>query len=242
MATAVPQEHAIADIRKHLRELADPACQSFNAKLIPGVDSERILGVRMPALRAYAKELKRDTAACAAFLSDLPHCYVEEANLHGLLINFIRDADAAVAALDAFLPHVDNWATCDLLKPMAFVRAERDAPGRAFLEHRALRWMGSSHTYTRRYGISMLMVHLLGEGFRAEQLTAAAALPAGDYYVDMMVAWYVATALVKRWDDAIPLLEEHVLSDDTHRKAIQKARESRRISSEQKAYLATLRV
>ena len=225
-----------AQVREELRSLAEPSLAAFNAKIIPTLSPERILGVRMPALRKMAKRLLTEPDAPAeVYLAARPHFYLEENELHGLLLNDERDFPAALRKLEDFLPQVDNWAVCDLLKPAAFA----DRP--AGLEEQAFAWMASERTYTRRFGVSVLMNFFLDDGFDARQLDAAAALPQGDYYADMMVAWYFAEALARRWDDAIPYLEGRRLPPDTHAKAIQKARESRRISPEQKDYLRSLR-
>ena len=229
-------EAITAQVRDELRSRAEPALASFNAKIIPTLPPERILGVRMPVLRKMAKRLLAAPEGQAeAYLAAQPHFYLEENELHGLLLNDERDYPAALRKLEDFLPQVDNWAVCDLLKPAAFA----DRPDG--LEEQAFAWMADGHAYTRRFGVSVLMNFFLDDGFDARQLDAAAALPQGDYYADMMVAWYFAEALARRWDDAIPYLEGRRLPPDTHAKAIQKARESRRISPEQKDYLRSLR-
>lgn len=227
-------------VLEKLKALADPSYWQFSAKLVPSVPFEHVLGVRMPALRTFAKGFA-GTKDARRFIEETPHRYLEENHLHGLLINDETDFDQAVEKLNAFLPLVDNWATCDLLKPKAFARAVRTACGCDRLDAQAHRWLASPHTYTKRFALSLFMNYLLEQGFRKSQLQSAASLDQGDYYVDMMVAWYFATALYARWDEAIPLLEHRVLPQWTHCKAIQKARESRRITAEQKAYLSTLR-
>lgn len=174
-------------------------------------------------------------------MAGAPHRYLEEEHLHGLLVNALPGMPETVAALDALLPFVDNWATCDLLKPAAFKRAAHTPEGCARLEREAYRWMADGRAYTRRFGVSVLMNFLLDDGFDPAQLEAAAAIPQGDYYVDMMVAWYVATALANRWEQTIPLIEGRRLPAWTHRKAIQKARESFRVPDERKARLAAFR-
>lgn len=229
-----PSTPLAAQVRSMLFELADPDYRDFNAKLIPTLAPGRVIGVRMPKLRSLARQLATEGQA-EPYLDAQPHYYLEESHLHGLILNQERDFAAAVDKLVAFLPQVDNWATCDLLKPVAF------SPRPVGLEQQAFAWMESSHTYTLRFGVSVLRNFFLGEGFREEQLDAAAAVPGGDYYVEMAVAWYFAEALAQRWDQAIPFLEQRRLPSGTHARAIRKACESFRISAERKDYLRTLR-
>ena len=225
---------ASEEIRTRLFALQDREYQAFNAKLLPTLPSEKIIGVRMPLLRKLTAEY-RGTETAAAFLSDLPHQYCEENHLHGLLICGLRGYDETVAALEDFLPCVDNWATCDLLSPRAF-RSHPDAlPGQIRL------WLDSGRTYTIRFALGMLMQFYLDDHFAPQWLDWAAAVQSEEYYVNMMVAWYFATALAKQPEATLPVLETNRLSPWVHNKTIQKAIESYRISPEQKAYLRTLR-
>lgn len=219
-----------------LKTLADPAYQRFTCKLTPNVPPERILGVRIPALKTLAKKLvKEQPNEVAAFCADLPHGYYDENNLQGLLIAEGKDFDAVISALDAFLPYVDNWATCDIISPKVFKKNKK-----ALLPH-IWRWMASKETYTLRFGIEMLMSHFLDEDFKPEYLAQVADVRHDDYYVHMMVAWFFATALTKQYDDALPYIANRKLDPKTHLKAIQKARESLKIPKERKEHLATLR-
>lgn len=226
---------AAETIRARLFEMQDEGYRAFHSKLMPTVDDGKIIGVRVPQLRAYAKEIQ-NTPDAEAFLQDLPHRYYEEDNLHAFLIEGIRDYDACIAALDAFLPHVDNWATCDMMSPKVL---KKDLP--RTLGH-AKRWMASEHTYTIRYGVGTLMRFFLDEGFEPVHLEWVAALRSEEYYVRMMVAWYFATALAKQYTAALPFIEERRLDRWTHNKAIQKAVESDRIAPEQKKYLKKYRI
>ena len=221
-------------LQEKLFALRDEGYRDFSSKLIPSVPPERVIGVRTPALRAFAKDFA-NTPEAADFLRALPHFYLEENNLHAFLIERIRDYDACVAALDAFLPYVDNWATCDLMSPKALGR------DRARLIGDVRRWMASGQLYTVRFGIGMLMAHFLDGDFRPETLDAVAAIKTEEYYLRMMQAWYFATALAKQYEAALPVLEAGRLEPWTHNKAIQKACESRRISTERKTYLKTLK-
>ena len=215
--------------------LRDEAYGDFTAKLVPNIPREQIIGVRTPALRSLAKELS-GTAEAAAFLAELPHGYLEENHLHGFLIERIRDYGACVEALDAFLPCVDNWATCDCIGPACFKK------NHARLVADVRRWLDSEHLYTKRFAIRMLMNHFLDEGFRPEYPDWVAAIQSDKYYLRMMQAWYFATALAKQYDTALPYLQEKRLELWTHNKAIQKAVESYRVSDGQKAYLKTLKI
>ncbi len=219
---------------QRLSELSDPTYRDFHAGLIPNISPETILGVRVPALRKLAREL-RGSAEAQEFMTALPHEYYDENCLHGLLINDIKDFGATVSALDAFLPYVDNWAVCDLISPRSF---KSRPPELAAHVHR---WLDSSHSYTVRFGIGVLMSFYLDEGFEPAQLEAVAERCCEEYYVNMMVAWYFATALAKQPEAALPYIENRRLSRWTHNKAIQKSIESRRIPDETKAYLKTLR-
>lgn len=222
-------------IRARLLEMQDAEYRAFQAKLMPTVDVERIIGVRVPAQRVYAKELK-NTAGAAEFMRELPHRYYEEDNLHAFLIEGMRDYDACLDALNAFLPYVDNWATCDMMSPKVL---KKNLPQTLA---QAQAWMQSNHTYTIRYGIGTLMRFFLDEAFDPVHLEWVAALRSEDYYVRMMVAWYFATALAKQYDAALSFIEQRKLDAWTHNKAIQKAVESYRISPEQKQHLKKYRI
>ena len=222
-------------VRERLFALRDLPYRDFLRPLIPTVPAETVLGVRTPALRALAKEL-RDTPEAAAFLAELPHTYYEENNLHGFLLCRIRDYAACVAAIDRFLPFVDNWATCDSMSPACFARHPD------LLESDLRRWIASGRTYSVRFGLRCLMNHFLDERFRPEYLDLAASIHSEEYYVNMMVAWFFATALAKQNDAALPYLEQRRLDPWVHNKTIQKARESYRVSPEQKEYLKSLKI
>lgn len=235
-AEALRAETNIAyEVRAHLLSLADEGYRSFHCKLMPGYDEDRVIGVRMPQLRAYAKELAKNGKA-NAFVESLPHHYYEESNLHGLIICNIKDYDEQIARLDEFLPSVDNWATCDLLKPASFQKNR----GRLLDDIR--RWLDSEETYTVRFGIGMLMAHFLDEDFSPEYLEQVAEIESDEYYINMMRAWYFATALSKQYEASVKLIENRRLDIWTHNKTIQKAVESYRISDEQKQYLKSLKL
>ena len=222
------------DIRECLLDMQDLTYGDFAAKLLPTVPRERIIGVRLPALRTYAKKIAGSEQA-EAFMRELPHGYLEEDHLHSFLIGQMRDADECYAALEAFLPYVDNWSVCDSLRPKALTY-DREA-----LLARIRTYMQSDHAYTVRFGIELLMLYFLDEQFSPEHLAAVATVQSGEYYVNMMVAWYFATALSKQWKAALPYPEQRRLPDWVHNKTIQKAIESYRITPAQKAYLRTLR-
>ncbi|MBQ0010661.1 MAG: DNA alkylation repair protein [Ruminococcus sp.] len=220
------------EIEALLYEKKDPAYRLFQARLMPGTDPERILGVRTPDLRKLAKELaKRDDVD--EFLADLPHRYYDENNLHGFIISECKDYQKTVGYVDAILPYVDNWATCDLLSPKVFRKHKAE------LLSEIDRWIASDRVYTVRFGIEMLMSHYLDEDFRPEYLDKVVAIRSDEYYVNMMIAWFFATALTKQWANTVPVLEEERLSIWVHNKTIQKACESYRISEEQKGWLKT---
>ena len=225
----------IEEIRARLAENSDAQYRLFQAKLMPTVAPERILGVRTPILRKFAKEIAGEESV-AEFLNDLPHRYYDENNLHGFVISLCKDYEKTVRAVDAFLPYVDNWATCDLLSPVCFKK------NRAALRSEIDRWLSSDKVYTVRFGIEMLMSHYLDEDFDPAVLKKVAAVHHGDYYVKMMAAWFFATALAKQWDAAVPYIESKQLDGWVQNKTIQKAVESYRITAEQKDYLRSFKV
>jgi len=202
---------------------------------IPSVEADAIIGVRTPQLRAYAKELgKRDDVN--EFLDELPHKFFEEDQLHAFIISGMKNYDEAMARLEKFLPYVNNWATCDQMSPKVFKKNKQD-----LLKHIKV-WIKSKETYTIRYGVGMLMEHYLDEDFDVKYPVMVSKLRSDEYYVNMMIAWYFATALAKQYDAVIPFIDERKLDVWTHNKAIQKSIESYRITDEQKAYLRTLKI
>ena len=209
--------------------------KAFQCKLMPTVDPDTVIGVRTPELRKLAREFA-PTKEAAEFIMILPHTYYEENNLHGFLIERIRDYDAAIDAVDAFLPCVDNWATCDLISPNVF---KKHLPK---LYQQIKHWLRSDHTYTVRFGLGMLLRLYLEEAFEPEMLDLAVSIRSSEYYINMMIAWYFATALAKQYDSALPVLQEQRLDKWTHNKTIQKALESFRIPDNVKPYLRTLKV
>ena len=221
-------------ILTRLFALQDQEYGDFQARLMPGISRERIIGVRTPQLRGLARELA-GTDEAGHFLQAAVHRYYEENNLHGILISGIRDFPDCVKELDRFLPQVDNWATCDLIRPAA---AKKHLP--EFLPE-IRRWLASDHTYTIRFAVEMLMCYYLDEAFEPEYPELVCSLQSEEYYVKMMIAWYFTTALAKQYEKALPFLEEQRLDVWTHNKTIQKAVESFRIKPEQKEYLKRLR-
>ena len=224
----------IENVQADLFAIQDLAYRNFQAKLMPTVNKETVIGVRTPSLRAYAKKFGK-TDKVSVFLEVLPHKYYEENNLHGLLIEQIKAYPSCIAALDRFLPYIDNWATCDMIA-LRTVKNHLDL----FIQE-VCRWIASDHPYIVRFGIGMLMRYYLDEQFKPEYPKKVAEVKSDEYYVNMMIAWYLATALAKQWEATIPNIEERCLPEWVHRKAIQKAVESYRITPEQKAYLKSFR-
>ena len=225
----------VESVRMRLFDLQDLDYKAFHCKLMPTVPPEAVIGVRTPEIRQLARELSKTPETAAEYLGSLPHRYYEENNLHGALLSLLRDYGQTVEALEEFLPYVDNWATCDLISPKAFWKHPEPLP------EQARRWMDSGHVYTVRFGIGVLLGFYLGCAFQPEYLAWVAQVKGGEYYVDMMAAWYFATALAKQYGAAVPYIEEGRLGLRTHNKAIQKAVESRRITEEQKNYLRSLK-
>lgn len=221
-------------IREQLFALQDKEYKAFHARLMPTVDPNLIIGVRTPELRKLAGKLWK-TGETAGFMSELPHLYYEENNLHGFWIERIKDCEECIAALDVFLPYVDNWATCDMMSPKVLGKNKE----RLLAAIRV--WIASEHTYEIRFAIGMLMRHFLEEEFDTEYPDMVADTSSEEYYVNMMRAWYFATALTKQYDRVIPYIRDHRLDIWTHNKAIQKSVESYRITPEHKNYLRSLR-
>lgn len=236
LSDAKPSEtHEVNAIRERLLSMSDPAYGDFVAKLTPSVERGRIMGIRTPLLRSYARELAK-TPESRAFLSALPHEYYEENHLHGFIIERMTDFNEAISAIEAFLPYIDNWATCDSVSPKVFAKHLTE-----LMEHIKL-WLASTHTYTIRFGIGKLMGFYLNSAFDPSVLDLVSSVSSGEYYVNMMIAWFFATALAKQYDATLPYMENRRLEAWTHNKAIQKSVESRRLTQEQKEYLRTLRV
>ena len=223
------------EIRAELFRLRDENYRDFQAKLIPGMEPDTMIGVRTPALRAYAKELSK-RPDIGEFTGVMPHRYFDENQLHAFILSEMKDFEECVRAVDRFLPFVDNWATCDQLSPKVFGKH------RTALLPWIETWLASGETYTVRFGIGMLMQHFLDADFDPAYLEWVAALQSEEYYINMMRAWYFATALAKQYDAVLPYLEEQRFDAWTQNKTIQKAVESYRITDEQKAYLKTLKV
>ena len=233
-------------IQKRLFELQDKKYKDFQVKLIPNVDPETVIGVRTPELRKLSKELAKGLATNAtadpvkgratdAFLVALPHRYFDENQMHAFIVSEIKDYDRCIAEVNRFLPYVDNWATCDQMSPKVF------AKHKAELLKEIKRWLKSKETYTVRFAIGMLMQHCLDDDFDPAYPKLVAKIRSDEYYINMMIAWYFATALAKQYETAVPFIEQNELDVWTHNKTIQKAVESYRITDEQKKYLRSLK-
>lgn len=222
-------------IQGRLFELQDLEYRDFHCRLMPTIATNRVIGVRMPELRKLAKELA-GTQDAGDFIDILPHKYYEENNLHGFLLETIKDYQVCMTAVERFLPYIDNWATCDAVSPKVF---KQHLP--ELLEKIKI-WIKSDHTYTVRFGIEMLMSYYLDDKFRSEYLDLAAGVKSDEYYVKMMVAWFFATALAKQYKATLPYIEQYRLDKWTHNKAIQKSIESYRISDEKKTFLKSLKM
>lgn len=222
-------------VRSRLFEMQDSDYRDFHSRLMPTVEKETVVGVRTPELRKFAKKFSK-TDMAEDFLDTLPHKLYEENNLHAFLLCEIKDFDILTARLNAFLPFVDNWATCDMMRPKAF------AKNKERLLSEIEKWMQSAEPYTVRFGIEMLMVHFLDDGFDIAFPHRVAKIMSDEYYVKMMQAWYFATALAFRYDEILPFIESKVLDHWTHNKAIQKAVESYRITPQQKEQLKMMKI
>lgn len=229
-----PKE-VIPKVQQDLFAMQDLEYRDFHAKLMPTVEKESVIGVRVPVLRTYAKKFGK-TEEAKQFLKILPHQYYEENNLHGLLIDQMKDYELCIEELIRFLPYINNWATCDILSVKA-VKGHLDS----YIKN-IYQWLESDYTYTIRFGINMLMRYYLEEEFKIEYPEKVVAIRSEEYYVNMVRAWYFATALAKKYAQVLPFLEEQKMDVWTHNKTIQKAIESYRITPEQKEYLRTLKI
>ena len=222
-----------ARVRRELFTLQDEKYRDFQKKLLPTVDGERIIGVRTPALRKYAKILAANSGR--EYLDLLPHYYVEENNLHSFITCSMTDFDEVMRRAEEFLPHIDNWATCDSFIPKVF----KAHPEEVFAKIRS--WLNSEQTYTVRWALVLLLNNFLDEEFRPEMLDLVSALRSDEYYINMAIAWYFSFALIKQYDAALPYILDRRLDSWVHNKAIQKAIESYRVAPECKNYLRSLK-
>lgn len=218
-----------------LFELQDKKYADFHGKLIPNIPRKKIIGVRVPKMRKLAKEYFKNKES-KLFLNNLPHEYYDENLLHGMLISEIKDYDECINELEKFLPFIDNWAVCDMISPKAFKNNKEK------LIEKIKIWISSKKTYVCRFGILMLMKHFLDDEFKPEYLKIVANVKSNEYYINMMIAWFFATALSKHWEETIIYLENKKLDTPIHNKTIQKARESYRITPSQKEYLKSLKI
>ena len=222
------------EILQKLFSLRDVGYKEFNSSLIPSVNKDTVIGVRTPLLKGYAKEIKNSLLE-KEFLSNLPHSYFEENNLHAFLIAEIKDYKECIERVNEFLPYIDNWATCDSFKPKCFAKNK----DKLIVEIK--NWLKSDKEYTVRFAVLMLLTHFLDGDFKEEYLRVVANINISTYYVDMMCAWYFATALAKQWNSAVKYLEDKVLKEFIHNKTIRKAIESYRITPDQKKFLIKLK-
>ncbi len=217
-------------LQNQLFRLQDVEYKNFHSKLMPTVNPDTVIGIRTPVLRKFANEFYKSEQV-GDFLEALPHKYYEENNLHAFLLEKITDYDILIKELNIFLPFVDNWATCDMMKPKIFKKNKQR------LIKDIEKWMKSEHVYQVRYGIVTLMTHFLAEDFTPEYLNWVADVKSEEYYINMARAWFFATALTYQYEATVPVFENNIVDTWTHNKAIQKACESFRISKEQKEYL-----
>ena len=222
-------------VAEYLFSVQDLKYRDFNSKLIPNIEKDTVIGVRTPLLRNYAKEMIKNGEA-SAFLAELPHKYFEENQIHAFIISELKDYNTVISELERFLPYIDNWATCDQLVPKAF-KKNTDK-----LVDKATEWINSDRTYTIRFGIGVFMRYFLDDKFSKEYLYLIANIRSDEYYVNMMIAWYFATAIAKQYSSAVACIEENHLDKWVHNKTIQKACESYRVTDEHKAYLKSLKI
>lgn len=225
----------IKEIEEELFKLQDIKYRDFQSKLIPNIEEGGVIGVRTPALRKLAKKFEK-YEDISVFLNKVPHQYFDENQLHAFILSERKDYNICIKEVNAFLPYINNWATCDQLSPKAFKKNKKD------LLENINNWISSKHTYTVRFGIGMLMQHFLDEDFDIKYPKMVAKIKSDEYYINMMIAWYFATALAKQYEKILPFIENKKLEKWTHNKTIQKTVESYRITAEQKDYLKSLKI
>ena len=213
-------------VRGLLLEEADEEYKEFTYKLTPGLDKDKMIGVRFPALNKICKQLTEEEKR--RFMTELPHMYFEENNLHSVIISHIKDEDECIAAIEAFLPYINNWSTCDTVSPAVFKKHKQK------LIVKIKKWVKSDRVYTVRMGVLMLMKFFLDEDFRPEYNELVAGIKSNEYYVNMMCAWYFATALAKQYEHTVPYLQNHLLTPEVHKMTVRKAVESYRVTDEHK--------
>ena len=216
-------------IKEKLFKLQDKKYQELQSKIIPNIDSSTIIGVRTPEIKKLAKEVVKGDYK--PFLEELPHKYYDENQLHAFIISEIKNYDECIKYINAFLPYINNWATCDTLIPKVF----KKNPDKLIIEVK--KWIKSKDTYTIRYGIGTLMRFYLNDKFKEDYLELVSKIKSNEYYVNMMIAWFFATSLAKQYDKTIKYIENNKLDTWVHNKTIQKAIESYRITDKQKDYL-----
>lgn len=236
MSFRMNKENNIDDIRKRLLELHDDKYRDFNAKIVNNINKDIIIGIRAPILRKFARELMKDETAAKAFIADLPHKYYEEYLLHSYIVSAEKNYVTCLRDVNHVLPYVDNWAVCDALVPKIFQEHLVELP------QEIEKWLDSAQPYTVRFGVSMLMYFFLDDAFDVKYLRRVSRIESDEYYVRMMIAWYFATALAKRYDETVPFIENKILPKRTHNKTIQKAVESFRVTDEHKTYLKQFRI
>ena len=222
-------------MKDKLLKLQDIKYKSFQERLIPNIDKSVIIGIKIPVLRKLAKEMIKDESYIE-FLDNLPHVYLEENLLHAILISELKDYDECIFKLNLFLPYIDNWEVCDIISPKVFKK------NNIKLIDEIKEWLNSKDEYIIRFGTEILMMYYLDDNFDISHHDLVSKIRSSYYYVNMMIAWYFATALAKKWDISIKYLEENRLDKWTHNKTIQKAIESYKITKEQKEYLRQLRI
>lgn len=222
------------EIKNFIFSQKDEDYKNFNSNLIPEVDKNTVVGVRIPMLRTFAKQIVKENDY-SFFLNALPHELFEENCLHSLIISELKNTDEVLLCLNKFLPYVDNWAVSDIISPSVFKKHKEKLLCQIHM------WLKSSHTYTIRYAVSALMQYFLEDDFKCEYLNDVVNIKSNEYYVNMMRAWFFQVALLKQYDATIGIFESGILDKWTHNKAIQKCTESRRMTDEQKTYLKSLK-
>lgn len=230
------RSNVIIKMVEALKKLASEKYRDFSMKLLPGINGEKVLGVRVPDIKSLAKEAVRK-GGYESFLRQ-NHCYVEEVTLHGLILCYAKlPVEQLVVELEKLLPQIDNWGECDTIAAaLKAVRRNKD-----LFYDLCLKWLNSDAVYTVRFAIVLLLNYYLDEDFRPEVPRLLAAYNCDEYYVNMAIAWYFSVALVKHYEAVIGLFTSNAIQNKwVHNKSVQKAIESYRITADRKNFLRSL--
>lgn len=226
------------EIKKHLLKLADKKYQEFHNKLCPNTNN--IIGVRVPVLRKYAKDLIQQYEI-KNLLSNIDNEYYEEIMLQGMIIGLSKEKDFNVIKdyIKDFIPKIDNWAVCDVFCAGLKITKKYKKDMWEFIQE----YLKSDKEFYLRFSIVMILDFYIEKEYLQKDFEIFNNIRSNKYYVQMATAWAVSLCLIKYYDETIKYLKSKncKLDDFTYNKALQKARESFRITNEQKEELKKMK-